>query len=150
MVNKTKIEKSLINLQAEFFGERPERFSFEELLQSGVLIKVTGWVTHEMQFCPDGRHVCAVITAELWNRLVSMPIFVQRYESIPSRGVGIMWQAAWALRLARQQGAELGRFQLLLPTAGQQDSASKQLFVRYCVHGGKRWVAIGLCEELWL
>ena len=148
MHNKTRNGSNALSLESENFGEYVSDFCFEELLQSGVLIKVSGWVIREMGFSLKGLRVNAVITASLWKTIISVPTYVQQFQSIRGRGNDVMWQAAYALQIARERGAEIARFQTFLPSSDLDAAAEKVLRVEYTEQGGREWVTIGLAEEI--
>lgn len=147
MVKIARQNDNAVALESESFGNYVSEYSIEEMLQDGLLVKVTAWVVPEMGLGTNGVRVNAAITAKLWRTIVSVPTFCQSWQSIRGRGYEVMWIAAWALRLARERGVDLARFCVFLPTADDDEMAEKALRVETCRQANRNWVVIGLCDE---
>ncbi len=147
MVKTARRNDNAVILESERFGNYVAEYSIDEMLQQGVLVKVTAWVIPEMGFAAGGVRVHAAITASLWRTVVSVPTSCQGWQTIRGRGNELLWIAAWALRLARERGANLASFRVFLPTTDDDPSPEKSLRVETYKQAGRYWIVVGLYEE---
>ena len=139
-------DKKLV-LESECFGKDAIEWPIERMLDRGALVRVTAWVSPEMELGPSGVRVHAVITARLWRTVVSIPAFCKSWQSVRGRGNDILWIAAWALRRARERGSDFARFCVFLPIADDDDAPGKPLRIEAVKRKDRHWIVISLCEE---
>ncbi|MCA9214651.1 MAG: hypothetical protein KDB27_16375, partial [Planctomycetales bacterium] len=144
---KTEQKQQTTHFESECFGNDVIEWSIEEMLGSGVLVKVTAWVFPDMGFGADGVRVNAAITACLWRAVVSVPGFCESWWSVQGRSNEILWIATWALRRARERGSDVARFCVLLPTPDDNGTPEEALRIETEKQKGRHWIVISMCEE---
>ncbi len=123
-------------------------FSFQTMLDNGVLVNVTAWATREMGF-PRGKiRLVVSVTAKLWRVLHRIPKALTFFQTMRGRGHDTLWLAAWALMRAQQHfGQNWAAFAVPLPT-GEMEEDAKVLRVEYVAAAdGGPLVVIGLTDE---
>ena len=148
MVKRAGLNDNNLVLESECVGNVAIEWQIETMLDSGVLVRITAWVSSDMKLGPSGVRVHAAITARLWRTVVSIPAFCKSWQSVRGRGNEILWIAAWALRRARERGVDSARFRVFLPAADNDDAPQKPLRIDAVKQKGRYWIVIYMCEDI--
>ena len=149
MMNPTrKKDASATDLSTVSFGDYVSEYSYEEALESGVLVKVTAWAVPEMGFAGDGRfRVQVAVTAQAFRAVSEIPPLAAVWQTTRGRGHDLLWVASYALRKARKLGREVSTFQAFVPTTDDEEDV-KAFRVESGVREDSRpIVVVGTAEE---
>ena len=143
-----KFDNAAFDLSQESFPNYPSEYSFEQQLESGLIVNVTSWVQREMGFGEGRFRVRVAVTARLWRTIVTIAPLAKSFHTVTGRGNDVLWLAAYALQKARRHEADSARFQCFLPTEDDWgDDCIKPLYVRRGEERDKPYVVIGYAEE---
>ncbi len=136
------------NLADEYFEERIGACCVKLLLDRGLLVDITAWVTRQMNYASCDDRLTIVFTVRLWTALQDIPQSLAYYETVRSRGHSVLWYAAWVLARAQRHGHCSAVFVLPLPT-GEAEADAKKLRIEYSTNleGNRPHVIIGLAED---
>ena len=114
-----------------------------------MLLNVSSWVRHEMNFGKHRYSVEVAVTARLWKTIVRIAPLAKAWQTVVGRGNDVLWLASYALQKAREVGLETAKFQCFLPSDDDlSDECVKLLRVDCREENGKRIVVIGHVEEV--
>ena len=143
-----KYDNSAIDLAEVDFGDYTGECTFDDGIDSGVLLNVSSWVRNEMNFGRNRYSVEVAVTARLWKTIVRISPLAKRWQTVVSRGNDALWLASYALHKARQVGMETANFQCFLPTEDDWgDECVKLLRVQCSLQEGRSVIVIGYVEE---